>query len=1654
METTTTSIENVLAAGGVVDTTAKVPAGQAVDEVTARAYAHPALGDRRVIRVAADKLAPALDAEMAFVGFGAGESLGVVGKKRRATIGFPAWPLLHDPAKSKYAMDVFADFRAHAERARSKPGHARDGFLATAVELGRTAPHFLPSFFEEAARVFVAQGNLKLASTCFEKARDAERVHALKVDELSRRESFLEFALAGAVSNGSLGDYAKELVKSRSAEEGYVHFRELCLLRALGGKAPWRGMAKELRALAKGAKRDVAAEDASFIAEILEAPALGKSAPDFWTSYEKAIVEVAKGSPRVRGLLLDLFPPSPETTFFGWWLEVLEKAGAFAVMDQDVPPEARPAGTLASWFSRLSLACHVSHKREPMPARAFELLRRAQKRLVAEGKPIAVWSRGCQVHIDWADLALELGIPIEPPVDHLQAPLSLWAQHVKAPEHGRALTHLSADARYMPLLVEALWQSIGDAEFEAATAGNPGLLATKHRWLNERLERAAHSLPLLEDELTYLEKRTTPQLFAELPGAAAALRALDVATPLARTLQGGIYDELGWKALDEAIASLKGKPAFHGAFPHVVVTDGTKAIVLGPKGKVFEYDFTKKHALRTLRYVGDQLLVGIDERYSSNFYWSKDPSKIFDSRTYRYHADDGQDFSVGRPDGSVVERGRAMRAGDTEIRIGSGLRYDGKTFWRNAGYMVEFDPETGEDGRKSLPAWIEAYAGDGVNVMGDSWVFAAPEGLERSPFGLEGGLLGLRVRIRTAAAPGAPMREAESIDGKQWSTPKPSDFPLGLLRFPGSDAVASVTQLSRNDQRWGIHDAAGRLISRVRADEDSALSHSAGVPLPAPWWHLLAYRDEASSTALRKTDVAAARALLDAAVEDLPGLKRGTPPVATRAAVEAALPAVKDAKVADGIAAIARLAAVAAERLAALVATHAPSGAGEAKAGAGAAGAKPLAAAANVERMSSSTFKDATGWLGYWASGSLTDQAMQTGAFFAREARSADPIDDAVMIKPGSADNWWSLLGSVGGIMHLAASPFTRAEDRDVIVRALRILVASGLLDRKLQIYLARVDPSAKARLFTGELKDRGAVLCSEDGHDYLLHDQGMHWCTILESARGEDFRSIPGSSEAKGHIEIPPRRAAVESFLETLQARGPYAWDPARAAQLASRTGMSIHEAKLVLAGFPSFWSGDKNFLPTALRETLDMKVADATAARITLQAKDAHVWTKIYAAAALPDPRGLWAMGEKVDDGDSAIERVAREYVAHYGQKVALPEALVSETFTALDTRGSLAPPDVLPFFVDPDAAKMLTVDARWRPSNGRELVAVDAAGQKLEPHTYFGETVLWSLLPYLPYLFEMLPVGDPMRDKIPRVVELVLERLRAESTSILVSQPGLPYGEALLPALQAYVEAFGGEEVVGDAIMRVRGPYELVVGAHTLLKTVRTAKLRTKEEVAEVDAEPGASNAWRAASRFLRGELDEIVSRVKKTPVPAGKWEDDPVFSVPEIVTKVRKKHDLSEEAAALYLQTLALPAPTTKHVCEHNGWSPAQYKKAAAELTARKLLVEAKRARAQRSHFLPGGWEPLEAPFLPLELWKVPLYRMTIVSKRPYQEDFPRGTASVLLSLRPSHRLFEMAWKRIEDGDEPRMQDIPGEETGGEDEDAPAKAKPKKATKAKK
>jgi len=1614
----------ILKAGGLVALNAKLGKDDAVDTVVARAYRHGVLPGRTVVRLTAQSVAAGDDLEMATLGFGAGEDRGAVARERRRPLGFPGWALVNDPKNARFALDVVKEFKKHARKAKSKPGHAKDGIDAIAEKLGKSVPHFLPSFYEEAGRAFIEHGATTFAAAFFGKAREAEAVHALDVDEDHRVHGFLEFALAGAVTTKALTQYAKDLGDHHEPGIAYAHFRQLCLQRTLGGMPPWSGMAKELRRLAKAAKLDPDKEDAGFIAEIIESPALGKAAGEFWRAYQEPITALCKANPVARGALLNLFPTgsSYNTDLDDVWLDLLEASGATgALTTNNAPKEAQPNAGRAAWFDKLTSHLARSWRSSTISKRAFDLLRRMAPMLVADGKPITCAGRYNRIDLDLCELALELGVPVAAPAEYPRLDVGEWAKHAQEPERGRDPVRSAAHPTIGPLVAASVASEIGDEPFDTMSRGKAGFLAAKRAWLEGTIAKAEQgALPDLVTAITTINGKVKAETFAELPDLHARFAALDVAPALARTLRIGLVDELGWPALEEVVAELdpdgKAELTYHGAPQALVVASKTRAIAVGPQGRLGVHDFVipAKHEVTTTRFIGGQFLVVLKEGYKARAYWSSAPHDLFESDVSTWHVPTSTGRAVVFPDGAWLEGETPMRPGERKLSLGARvMAYDGTTAWisdnKDGQTRWREVSSTGEQGRFSWPSFIEAGLETDWKIDPASYVMPAPR--ERSVLGVRDGLVGARVRYQNTDTNRwmQSKREIEMIDGTKW-TGEVNVNMAALARLPGGGEPRPL--LSETAWREGttttILSPDGKQAGSKISTSERRYSRGQVTSISSPFWHLMEARDEAGSKRLHAVTDDEARALIAA----VPVQKTTPPGIAhpePEDVVGGVLTGITHPRLRRGITGCAILAAEQQLERDRLAVERAPGQAAKPTSSGGHNDDVLIAGVAGFcERHWS---KDGRAW----------GQIERTAEVFASDDRS----DRTIKKLPGATLDWFDYAIEPGALLFIALAVGTPADKRKPVAELLQHVSTLPPAD-KLRVFDAHApkvetdddDDDDDDDLEAFELRWVG-------GNAYAVKKVG--WAStqirVLEYAPDGVFEPLAGWVIDRAITGTKSIGAEQRAELFAAIGDGKTSWSPEVAAKLAEGTGLTPSEGVYLWAGCPGATERTSNFLDKELREkTLQLKAKQAEVARDGMFALP--VWSRVRAI----DAAGQAGVAAVLDG--SAVDALIAAWKTIFGARVAIPEELIAEADREL--WAPRQPKDALSLIGSADTAPELTVDANWGLDEGCDVVRVanpePLVQAKLpEVKPAFDSQTLQTVLVYLPFVFAELPVGHPLRASAARAHELVLQRL---ANKALWFEAGSHYmTEQDAKAFDTVLDGLGGEMLGGftEGITARRLPGAVVQrhGHRAELKlhpaSLDAKAVSTVGKLAQQISQWGLS-VWKSIEVARSADYAAFAERIRKTPVPEGKWEQNPLLSAPKLVDKVAKEHGLSKEAAALYLQYLALLWPTSKNLQLWNDWKPKQVDAANEELLEKELVLEAKRERAQRTYFLPGGWEALKSPNPPMETWKVALY-----GTRSAEGD-PVPPLVRFQALAPFHLMFERAWKRCEDGDVPRYEEV--------------------------
>ena len=1681
--------------GKLIEAGAIVPGAAedaATDTITARAYRHAALEDRVIVQLVPETLGPAEDLALEFLGFEPARPPTPIGTGRRVALGFPAWALINDPENGHHALALVKDIERLARQAKSRPGAAREGFDELARRLGASVPHFLPTFYEQAGRAFMAVENKQSAAIMFGKAREAERVHALPIDEDRQRDVFLEFAFNGALNAKSLTQYAKDLAQRTDPAAAYELFRQVCAERVAGGLPPYAGMAEDLRRLIRAAKLGQAQEEERAIAGLLESPALPHAPLPFWKSYGPALIRLGQKDTSIRGRLLGLFPRGGQEGTEEFWFDLLQASGALTGLTQSegVDPAALPPDRASGWLARAAAWRSRGGRGFSRSARLLALVPQMAPRLKAENQPLHLLDAGPD--LDLLDLVLSLGLTVEIPEGRAvpMFPLQWWRRDA-SPGRRDLVALVAADWARQPLrsgLNEALRYGyrrdagnrlpLEDVRVFFGTRGTRQVLG---EWLDSAADEVvAGALPSMVEGLDRLRPVAYGEIFGVRSEAYDRVKEVDFAAILARTLRIGLMDEFGWPALEAVVAEFPvPKPHPNGwtqepfsvceAWPALILFNAVTAVVVGPEGVLLRHTFrlppdARDHGRLHLDFVEGQLRVIWNGPDGLTGYWSDRPAELFQSSgSLPWRRYDRFGTSLPLPEGGRTAGGRALLPGETTLGKTRDVVTDGPGWWRLDGESRswrEFDPATGDGGRRSRPGFFEAgLEGEGAELA-EEWCTLAPllPSLGRTPFGGADGLVGWRsVRLpdgscEAVSVTGASARLSAELVGSAAIGYRPAA--LGPFRMPGGQPAALLADGRGGSVAFTDGAVRGSQLAAGRWGQGSAYVRGTSYVPPVTFWHALRARDETGSAALRSITRHQAQALLD-------GARKGK----AAKAVGQVVPQITDERLVLAVASVVELAVEQVVRIEALprpvstsvveVGPESPAvevlGESSSPGNAGLNGLSevgvrvPMPLSAPDTHLRRALGGLTTGSSGYWGGrsdekagavaslrGVVTALAgSQSKGFLAKLGlgvkKAIGPDRDP---SPPSPVDWTPVIGGLGALALRAGLVVTAPEERAALMVLLAGVAQTPLAEpdgrwRRLRLISSQPDLAGPGR--EGAVP-YGTLLRTKGGRAFA-QSWNSEW--VNGGYRGVllavEHVEQPGDFGPVQEYSIVASREGwgwggagrVRELLDLLVARGPAPWRPEAVEELAGATGITRAEAALLVSGLVRLEAYDSNFLPKPVRELLGLKVAEAKTARDALNRRLTTDVRLELLSLAMPDrPADLWEKGPDV-------VRLAAAWNKRFGRRVPVPDQLVADFAAARKGAwtGAQEPAAVLQGMVAPRSTSWLTTDLRFRIQDN--AVGHDRENEKdadvgfRAPH--LADTVIGLL-----WLAYRLPLGDPIRAVLPAVYDALQQRLAnphlllpfregpAADLDGLRQVYGLPPAQ---PGVNRPVEALR----LGDAGYLLSRPWSSVV-------QVRPDRLDGDGEpilrLAEAGPDQTSAPLLLARSPGLARLVEELRA---EAPSGAGSgWLQDPLISGPDLVAEVARERGLEENAARLYLQLLALPDPTDKNVRLWNGWTPRVLKNATAALLRAGLVVEGKRARAGRTVFLPSAWLPVKAPGLPVEAWKVAMLGLGPDGSSPLNLTVP------VTSVR---ELYRRAWERVKAGDEPRLESLPTGRPGG-------------------
>ncbi|MGV4988594.1 hypothetical protein ACVB8X_36640 [Streptomyces sp. NRAIS4] len=1645
----------------LLDAGAVLPPGSTAredaDTLTVRTYTHPALDGRQVVRLVPGTLGEAEDLALEFLGLAREPEAPEAGQVRRETLGFPAWALVNDPANGHHALALVKDVERLARQAKSRPGAAKEGFEALGERLGRAVPHFLPTFYEQAARVFLEHENTTYAAAFFGKAREAERVHALEVDEERQRAVFLEFAFAGALTVKALKEHVRDLSGRLEPAAAWAQFRQLIVERCAAGMPPYASLPQDARGLIKAAGLPRVTEECALVADLIASPAAVRAPRSFWTAYRSVLTVLTEERPEIRLRLLEIMPAGlgRDTEDDEFWLALLAETGADRLLtDESAAAEhgADPADWLTRWASfrkhggSYSLRCPAT----------LALVKRMAPLLRAAGRPVDLctgrWHAGAD--LDLLDLCAAEHVPLTLPGADVPVylPLPEWLLDTRAGR--RDLAAVAADPRLRRLLHQAVGKAGShqrSGELLKSIAAHPVLSEVLREWLDEAADDFTRAAGLPGARAALDRLRPFRVIAAEVaPDTASRVAAREVAPLLGRTLRAGLLDELGWPALDEALTLLDGQTwkdadnslTVHEAWPALILCRGQKAVVVGPERILLDHDLRLPHDLDRwqrprFRYVDGELLVMWRHGGKQYGYWSARPAEVFELGGEQlptwWSGQEAVVPSIPLAGDGRATGGRTLHAGDTDLPPCRAVIGDGTTLWRQGRQgrrtvWLEYDPATGTHGRASLPALLRSAVREDAELLpGLCEVLPLQPGLEHSPFGTDGTVLGRWVReegegdqqCRTAGTPDG--RTVSIVVGQGHR----AGVPLGALRLPGG-AEPVVARLGDHRMGGAIGLYAGEdtsdtgLLGRLTPN-DRGGEYAAGTRLvpPLPFWHALRPRDEKGSAVLRALSDEQAAQLLRLTSEALTIRQEALTAAGSDETAKAAVPT------ADAVAlkAVAHLLAdVTDERLLIGVAALVRSAlriTDSATTFATPPKERPRQPRNRTEGMFADyspvhgddrTLYDAlagvVGLNGWWYRGgwSVLRQARAVNHVLSGKPADGKPLPGLARIGtltdgwtseeytvPAIGMVWPPVLGALRALLYRAASPaLTDAQREPLLLLAEALaegpLVSAGGMLREIVLS----EPQEQEQQRTGQVLRRAGrtvVILGSQGVD--TQRERVKWLALDHDPSGAFGRIAHFTLEQEARYAPTISAEDLTCVIRLIRDKGAAPWQSSAPEALVAATGGALGplQSTVLLAGLP------QNPEAEGLA-TMGLKSRQREFGAARLQGLGMKPVSALMGALLPEDPAALWTTGPDT-------QAAGRVWAEQFGSLVRLPEELGAE----LSGMGASGAEDVL----NPSRTPWLSRTTVLRPDKDGNLVPEDP---QAIPNGYdlTGAVGALSALAYV------LPYGNPLRAALPEGLAAMRRRMSDPELTLDLDVEWTEKGSPTAVELRkAYgLPATGGADAygttrVGEALT-LRPWYQ---DTETVL--VRPAGLSGPDD-AVFGLLEGLVGAQRGHGlRTLRTLLGEELGRAVAAGIEGFTgYAQDPGVSVPALVTEVAAAHDLSEDAATLYLQLLALPDPTDRNCARWTGWKPARLKKARAELTATDLVVEAKRPRAGRSLFLPCGWRELKSPALPVETWKEGLYPIP-----GHQRAIP---------LVPVPELFQRAWNRVRAGDAPAYEQL--------------------------
>ncbi|MEW2352244.1 DUF4132 domain-containing protein [Spirillospora sp. NPDC029432] len=648
-------------------------------------------------------------------------------------LGFLPAALHRHPAHRARALAAQTELRAARDLAARKPGLARTALTGAGDALEAGAPELLPPFYDECARILAAAGSSRFACAFFEKARAAERAHALPVDEAELVAVHLA-AGSDAVGPPTLKAHAGRLAARHAPAGAYRWFLRLLTEWCEAGEDHALVLAAGWPAAAKAAGHTPGGPDDERAVRALLSHGCMESAPQaLWTFVLPLLRGMAAADPEIGRAVLGVLPLPAKDTPKAKGAAVSLLLTNLAGTGLHAPFTGVTGARAQEWLGRfLRLYAGLT-----LPVAGLDdLLRGAGAALRADGLT-------CDDHAallddddhkvydfqetdtDFAllDLLVGCGVPVERPRLLHTFKLHDWL----AGGGGSDLSALAADPDWGPVLRDAV---IGDItaplhvslpahpkvtapETVRALTGTPGTAGIVADILAAHAGRVPEQgLPDVHAALCDVERFTAGGVPASmLESVRAIVTGADPVRALAAALSGGLLDELELPALS----------AGHVRSMSDYMEESGRDLLLIEAGRLWDHRY--RAAVVTPEGVGPAQCFGTYDFYDDSANVRTEARDLYDRCLIVTGGrvtvvDHGGPHCPHDPAGGVHPAARRTEPADGErVTFPGGAA---ATVWRGAGRTIELRDAAGRTIGRYVRGWGRAPEHSGANVIG--WV--------------------------------------------------------------------------------------------------------------------------------------------------------------------------------------------------------------------------------------------------------------------------------------------------------------------------------------------------------------------------------------------------------------------------------------------------------------------------------------------------------------------------------------------------------------------------------------------------------------------------------------------------------------------------------------------------------------------------------------------------------------------------------------------------------------------------------------------------------------------------------------------------------------------------------------------------------------------